>query len=148
MLTLPRRLLSVVALSGALLAGCGSSRGPSGDASHAANTLTRAFHALGVGDGGTVCSLATPAGQKTLASAVPGSTCPKVVALVSAHLTSKQKAALGSVRVKNVTVAGNLATVRAKDISSTQGSFTGFLSSKSAPTTLAKQSDGTWKISS
>lgn len=142
---LPRRLLSVLALGGALLAGCGSSSGLSGDASHAANTLTRAFHALGTGDGGTVCSLATAAGQKTLASAVPN--CPKVVALVSAHLTPKQKAALGSVRVKHVTVKGNLATVLAKDISSTQGSFKGFLSASSAPTRLSKQSDGTWKIS-
>ena len=147
MLTLPRCLLSVFALSGALLAGCGSSSRLSGDASHAANTLTRAFHALGSGDGGTLCSLATMAGQKALASAVPKSTCPQVVTLVSAHLTTKQKAALGSVKVKNVTVTGNLATVRAKDISSTQGSFKGFMSSKSAPTRLSKQSDGTWKIS-
>ncbi len=147
MLTLPRCLLSVVALSGALLDGCGSSSGLSADASHAANTLTRAFHALGMSDGATLCSLATPSGQRSLASAVPNSTCPKVVVLVSAHLTPKQKAALGSVQVKNVTVKGNLATVRAKDISSTRGSFKGFLNPKSSPTRLSKQSDGTWKIS-
>jgi hypothetical protein len=142
----PRRLLSVVVLSGALLAGCGSSSSLSADASHAANTLTKAFHALGTGDGGTLCSLATTAGQKALASAVPNSTCPKVVTLVSAHLTPNQKAALSSVHVKNVTVKGNLATVRARDIVSTHGSFKGFLSSKSPPTRLSKQSDGTWKI--
>ncbi len=146
MLTLPRRLFSVFVLSAVLLAGCGSSTGLSGDASHAANTLTRAFHALGTGDGGTVCSLATTAGQKSLASAVPHSTCAQVVTLVSAHLTTNQKAALRSVKVKNVSVKGNLATVRAKDISSAQGSFKGFLSAKSAPERLSKQSDGSWKI--
>ncbi|MGI9184996.1 MAG: hypothetical protein ACR2GZ_08530 [Solirubrobacteraceae bacterium] len=147
MLTLPRCLLSAVALSGGLLAGCGAKSGSTPDAAHAANTLTRAFHALGTGDGGTVCSLATVGGQKTLAAAVPNSTCPKVVALVSAHLTPKQKAALGSVQVTNITVKGNLAIVRAKDISSTRGSFKGFLDPKSSPTRLSKQADGTWKIS-
>ncbi|MGH2870030.1 MAG: hypothetical protein ACRDNK_20980 [Solirubrobacteraceae bacterium] len=146
MLTPPQRLLSVVGLSGALLAGCGSSSGLSSDASHAANTLTRAFHALATGDGATVCSLATAAGQQSLASAVPGSTCRKVVVLVSAHLTSQQKAALGSVQVKTVAVKGNLATVRAQDISSKQGSFKGFLNAKSASTRLSKQADGTWRI--
>ncbi|MGB9183499.1 MAG: hypothetical protein WCB67_05490 [Solirubrobacteraceae bacterium] len=146
MLTRPCGLFSVFVLSGVLLAGCGSSTGLSADASHAANTLTRAFHALGTGDGGTVCSLATTAGRKSLASAVPHSTCAQVVTLVSAHLTTKQKAALGSVKVRKVSVKGNLATVRAKDISSTQGSFKGFLSANSAPERLSKQSDGTWKI--
>ena len=147
MLTLPRRLLSVVVLSGVLVAGCGGSSAGNADSSHAAQALTRAFHALATGDGSTVCSLATAAGQKTLASAVPNSTCPKVVEIVSAHLTAKQKAALGSVQVKHVTVKGSEATVRAADISSAQGSFKGFLDPKSAPTKLTKQSDGTWKIS-
>ena len=147
MLAPPQRLLSFVVLSAAILAGCGQSSGLNGDASKAAQTLTKAFHALGTGDGATLCSLATPAGQKSLASAVPGSTCPKVVEIVSAHLTSKQKAALGSVQVKNVTVKGDQASVRSSDLSSTSGSFKGFLDPKSAPTKLSKQADGSWKIS-
>jgi hypothetical protein len=146
-LTLPRRLLLVVALSGAVLAGCGASSGQGAAASKVAQTLTRAFHALSSGDGATVCSLATAAGQKTLASAVPHSSCAKVVGIVSAHLTAKQKAALSSVQVKNVTVKGNQATVRAGDITSSSGSFKGFLDPHSSPTKLSKQSDGSWKIS-
>jgi len=127
-----------------MLAACGA--GSSADGSHAAQTLTRAFHALATGDGATICALATPAGQRSLASAVPGSSCAKVIKLVSAHLTSAQKAALGSVHIKNVSVTGRVATIRARDIVSRQGSLRGFLSAKSAPTRLRKQSDGTWKI--
>ena len=142
MLTPRRRLVAALVLSLAVAA-CG---GGSADASQAARTLTRAFHALATGDGATVCALATPGGQKSLAAAVPGSTCEKVVNLVSAHLTGSQKAALGSVQVKNISVHGRVATVRAADIASTHGSFRGFLSAKSAPTKLEKQSDGSWKI--
>ena len=138
-----RRVLPLLALSIALAA-CG---GQSADASHAAGTLTRAFHALASGDGATLCSLATSAGQKTLAAAVPNSSCEKVVNLVSAHLTVKQKAALASVHVNKITVTGDRATVRAADISSDHGSFKGFLEPGSAPTKLAKQADGSWKIS-
>ena len=142
MLTPRRRLFAALVLSLAVAA-CG---GGSADASRAAQTLTRAFHALATGDGATVCGLATPGGQKSLAAAVPGSTCEKVVNLVSAHLTSSQKAALGSVQVKNISVHGAVATVRAADIRSKHGSFRGFLSAKSAPTKLQKQSNGSWKI--
>ena len=126
------------------LAACGA--GSSADGSHAAQTLTQAFHALATGDGATICALATPAGQRSLASAVPGASCAKVISLVSAHLTASQKAALGSVHIKRVTVTGGEATIRATDIVSTHGSLRGFLSARSAPTRLRKQSDGTWKI--
>lgn len=139
-----RRLGAVIAIS-LLLAACGGAAS-SADGTHAAQTLTRAFHALASGDGATICGLATPAGQRALASAVPGASCAKVITLVSAHLTSSQKAALGSILVKNVTVNGREATVKAADIASGRGSLRGFLSSKSAPTRLRKQSDGSWKI--
>jgi hypothetical protein len=134
---------AVLALS-LMLAACGA--GSSADGSHAAQALTRAFHALASGDGPTICALATPAGQRSLASAVPGASCAKVISLVSAHLTASQKAALGSVHIKNVTVTGREATIRARDIVSSHGSLRGFLNAKSAPTRLRKQSDGTWKI--
>ncbi len=141
-----RRLGAILALS-LLLAACGSAGTiNTADGSHAAQTLIRAFHALAVGDGATICALATPAGQRSLAAAVPGSSCPKVITLVSAHLTSAQKAALASVRVKNVAIRGREATIKATDIVSSHGSLRGFLSAKSAPTRLRKQSDGSWKI--
>ncbi len=130
-----------------LLAACGSAGVTmTADGSRAAQTLTRAFHALAVGDGATICGLATPAGQRSLAAAVPGSSCPKVITLVSAHLTSAQKAALASVRIENVAVSGREATIKATDIVSRHGSLRGFLSAKSTPTRLRKQSDGSWKI--
>lgn len=134
---------AVLALS-LTLAACGASS--SADASHAAQTITRAFHALATGDGATICALATPAGQRSLASAVPGATCAKVISLVSAHLTAAQKAALASVHVTNVSVTGREATVKATDIAASHGSLRGFLSAKSPPTRLRKQSDGSWKI--
>lgn len=141
-----RGLGAVLTLS-LLLAACGgASAVNTADGSQAAKTLTRAFHALATGDGATICALATPAGQRSLAAAVPGSSCAKVVALVSAHLTSAQKAALASVRVKHVAVSGREATIKATDIVSSHGSLSGFLSAKSTPTRLRKQSDGSWKI--
>jgi len=141
-----RGLGAVLTLS-LLLAACGgASAVNTADGSQAAKTLTRAFHALATGDGATICALATPAGQRSLAAAVPGSSCAKVVALVSAHLTSAQKAALASVRVKHVAVSGREATIKATDIVSSHGSLSGFLSVKSTPTRLRKQSDGSWKI--
>ncbi|MEO8968968.1 MAG: hypothetical protein ABI355_15100 [Solirubrobacteraceae bacterium] len=142
-----RRLGALLTLS-LLLAACGGTGGGqvSADGSHAAQTLTRAFHALATGDGATICGLATPAGQRSLAAAVPGASCAKVIRLVSAHLTTAQRAALDSVRVKNVSVSGGEATIRATDIVSRHGSLRGFLSAKSAPTRLHKQSDGSWKI--
>ena len=129
-----------------MLAACGAGAGTSADGSRAAQTLTRAFHALATGDGATICALATPAGQRSLASAVHGASCAKVISLVSAHLTPAQKAALGSVHIRSVSVTGREATIRAGDIVSGRGSLRGFLSAKSAPTRLRRQSDGSWKI--
>ncbi len=143
----PWRPGAVLTLS-LLLAACGGAGSGllSADGSHAAQTLTRAFHALATGDGATICGLATPAGQRSLAAAVPGASCATLIRLVSAHLTTAQKAALDSVRVKDVSVSGGEATIRATDIVSRHGSLRGFLSAKSAPTRLRKQSDGSWKI--
>ena len=139
-----RRCRAVVLPLCLMLAACGAAG--SADGSHAAQALTRAFHALGTGDGATICALATPAGQRSLASAVPGASCAKVISLVSAHLTPAQKAALGSVHIRHVSVNGREATIRARDIVSSHGSLRGFLSPRSAPTRLRRQSDGSWKI--
>ncbi|MGI8506103.1 MAG: hypothetical protein ACR2MK_04745 [Solirubrobacteraceae bacterium] len=141
------RLLAALAVS-AILAACGgSSSNSSPDAAHVKQTITRAFHALATGDGATLCSLATADGQRALAAAAPHSTCAKVVALVGAHLTPSQKAALESVQVSKVTIDGDHATVKSSDLTVAHGSLKGFIDSGSAPTRLAKQSDGSWKIS-
>lgn len=139
------RLLAALAVS-ASLAACGGGSSSSSDVAKVKQTITRAFHALATGDGATLCSLATPAGQRALASAAPHSTCAKVVQLVSAHLTPSQKAALESVRVTKVTVSGNQAAVSNTDLTTAHGSLKGFINSRSAPTRLTKQPDGSWKI--
>jgi hypothetical protein len=142
------RLLAALAVSSALVA-CGgsSSSNSSADAANVKQTITKAFRALATGDGATLCSLATPEGQKTLAASLPHASCSDVVKLVSEHLSAQQKAGLESITIKKVQINGNQATVREADISSTQGTLKGFLASDSPPTKLTKESDGTWKLS-
>jgi hypothetical protein len=137
------RALAAAAVS-LTVVGCGSSG--SGDTGQVQQTVSKVLHALGSGDGATLCSLATKAGQADLAKA-GHSTCPKVVKRVSDQLSPAQKAALQSAKVGKVKVDGTHATVPASAITSSKGSLKGFLQSGSAPTQLTKQSDGTWKIS-
>jgi hypothetical protein len=134
-------------IAGAGLAGCGGGGSSSGDAAKVSNTVTRVLHALGHGDGATVCSLATTAGQRTLAQALPHSTCPKVVQLVGRHLSPAQRAGLESAKVGRVNISGGHASVPDTSITSPTGSLKGFLRAGAAPTKLTKQSDGSWKIS-
>jgi hypothetical protein len=143
-----RCLLAALALSAALTA-CGSSSGSGQDTAVAQvkQTLTRAFHALATGDGATLCSLATAQGRKTLAAALPKSSCASIIKLVTAHLSPSQKAALASVQIKRVTLNGGQASVSDRDITSAHGSLRGFIQPQSAPTVLSKQPDGSWKIS-
>jgi hypothetical protein len=139
------RLLAAVAVSAALAAcGGGSSNN---DAAQVKQTVSRAFRALATGDGATLCSLATAAGQQELASGLPHSTCAAVVKLVSEHLSPQQKAGLESVQVKNVVINGNHATVSDADLTSAHGTLKGFINPNSPPTKLTKQSDGSWKLS-
>jgi nitrous oxide reductase accessory protein NosL len=139
------RLLAAVVVS-AVLAACGGGSS-NNDAAQVKQTVTRAFRALATGDGATVCSLATPAGQKTLAAALPHSTCPTVIKLVSVHLSPQQKAGLESVQIKKVEVNGIHATVSDADLTSAHGTLKGFINPNSPPTKLTKQSDGSWKLS-
>jgi hypothetical protein len=142
------RLLAAVAVSAALAAcGGGGSSSNNNDAAQVKQTVSRAFSALATGDGATLCSLATPAGQKELASGLPHSTCPAVVKLVSEHLSPQQKAGLESVQVKKVVIDGNQATVSDADLTTARGTLKGFIDPKSPPTKLTKQSDGSWKLS-
>lgn len=144
--TLRDGLLAALAVS-VLIAGCGGGGSSGNDASKVEQTVTTAFHALAAGDGATLCGLATPAGQRTLASALPHSNCANVIKLVSLHLTAAEKAALQSVKIKKVTINGDHATVSDADLTSSRGSLKGFIRSGSAPTRLTRQSDGSWKLS-
>jgi hypothetical protein len=139
------RLLGAVAVS-AVLAACGGGSS-NNDAAQVKQTVTRAFRALATGDGATLCSLATPAGQKTLAAGLPHSTCAAVVKAVSVHLSPQQKAGLESVQIKKVVVNGIHATVSDADLTSVRGTLKGFINPNSPPTKLTKQSDGSWELS-
>jgi hypothetical protein len=129
------------------IVGCGSSGNSSADTTAVKQTVSRVLHALGSGDGTTVCALATKDGQAALAKAVPHSTCAQVVQLVGAHLSPTQKAGLESAKIGKVTLNGDHASVPDSSITSAKGSLKGFLESGSAPTQLTKQSDGSWRIS-
>jgi hypothetical protein len=128
-----------------VVAGCGGGGGSS-DAAKVKQTVTSAFIALATGNGSGFCSLATAAGQATLAKTVKGSTCAKVVTLVSEHLSAEQKTGLRNARVNKVTISGDHATVKNSDISTSKGTLKGFLAA-GAPTMLTKESDGSWKLS-
>lgn len=134
-----------VLLTGVGLVGCGGSSGSSADTTAVQQTVTKVLHGLGSGDGATVCSLATKDGQAALAKAIPHSTCPQVVDLVSAHLSSAQKQGLQNAKVGKVKIDGNHASVSDSAITTTKGTLKGFL--EGTPTKLTKQSDGSWKIS-
>ena len=127
-----------------VLAACG---GGASDTAMVRQTVTRALHALATGDGATLCSLATRSGQASLAGAVPGSSCARVIQLVSARLSPSLKSALTSVEVGSVTIHGDRASVPDTSLTSSHGSLQGFLQAGSAPTLLSRQPDGSWKIS-
>ncbi len=136
--------LGVIAVVG--LAGCGGGSS-SADRAKVSDTVSRVLHALGQGDGATVCSLTTESGQRTLARQVPHSTCAQVVKLVGEHLSPAQKAGLESAKVGKVDVKGSHASVPNSSITSPRGTLKGFLAAGAAPTRLTRQSDGSWKIS-
>jgi hypothetical protein len=140
-----KRVTLIFAVSlGLVAAGCGGSGGS--DSAKITHVVETAFHDVAAGNGTGFCSLATTAGQATLAKTVPGYTCAKVVNLVSQHLSSAQKAGLTHAHVKRASVNGSSATVSDADVTTTQGTLKGFLDGKT-PTRLSKQSDGSWKIS-
>ena len=138
--------MAAAAISAAVV-GCGGSSSSSADTAAVQQTVTKVMHALGSGDGKTVCALTTKDGQASLAKAIPHATCVQVVDLVSAHLTSAQKQGLQTAKVAKVNINGNKATVSDSAITSSKGSLKGFLQTGAAPTQLTKESDGSWKIS-
>jgi hypothetical protein len=129
-----------------LVVGCGGGAGVGGDRAKIEQTLQRDFTAIANGDGGTACALATPSGQAKLEKAVPGASCEQIVSLVAQRLPQRIKHALRTAQIKQVTIKGDTATVQDADITSTRGSFRGFLHPGSAPGVLKRQPDGTWKI--
>jgi hypothetical protein len=143
-IVIARRLAAALSVA-AIVTGCGGGGGSS-DIANIKQTVKSAFTALATGNGAGFCSLATASGQATLAKTLPGSTCAKVVTLVSEHLSAQQKTGLRNAQVNKVTVSGDHATVKNSDISTSKGTLKGFLS-PGAPTMLTKGSDGSWKLS-
>lgn len=145
-----RRLAAAAAPAvavGVLAAGCGTGDGASpADVAAVKSTVQRALADLARGDGRGFCSLATRAGQAKVAASATGYDCPRLVHAVAGHLSDEHRLALLHVRVTRVAVRGAKATVSDADITTTQGSLTGYLDDGGRPTTLARQPDGSWKI--
>jgi hypothetical protein len=141
------RRLGLLPLAVALLAGCGGSShsGNSADVAKVKQTITRALAALADGDGATACSLATPTGQATLEKLVGASSCQAAIDSLAGQLPASIKAGLKNVTVKKVSITGTTASVKNSDITAPQANI-GAL--PLPPTTLVKQSDGSWKLNS
>jgi hypothetical protein len=140
-------LVAVVAVLVALGAtGCGGSDPHA--IVHVKQTVRAALAAVAAGNGPAFCDLATPHVQATLAATDPGSSCADVVDRLGDQLSAEVKLGMSTAVVHDVVVLGDRATVHAADISSTQGVLSGFLEPQAPPTTLTRQRDGQWKISS
>jgi hypothetical protein len=139
-------VVAIVAVAVALAACGGASRSRAADVARVKQVVHRALADLAAGDGRDFCGLATPAGQAALGRALPGYTCVALVVRLSRQLTPAERTGLAHAQARKVTIDGGRATVRDADIVATRGTLTGFLSADSAPTTLARQSDGSWKI--
>lgn len=143
-----RRLPLAAAMSlSAIAAGCGGSSGAGvAETAKVKQTVRAALADLARGDGQAFCALATPAGQAKLARTLPGYSCAQLVAYVGGHLPPAGKEGLLHAQVQRVTISGATARVRSADITATQGSLKGLLNDGGRPTTLIRQSDGSWKI--
>jgi hypothetical protein len=139
------RLAGVLAVAVLGLAGCGGG-GANADAAKVKQTVERALAALADGNGPAFCALATTGAQAELARTTPGASCADVVRRISNQLSDQVRLGLRHARVGKVTLAGGHASIRAGDITATQGTVKGFLQASAAPTKLTRQSDGTWKI--
>jgi hypothetical protein len=145
-----RRLSPAAALSLSVVAvGCGGGgAGAMAQTAQVKQTVRAALADLARGDGRAFCALATPAGQAKLAGTLPGYDCAKLVAYVGDHLSPAAKQGLLHAQVRRVTIAGATARVLSADIIATEGSLKGVLNDNGKPTTLIRQSNGSWKINS
>ena len=129
------------------VAACGGTTGGrAADVSRVKAVVHRALADLAAGDGPGFCGLATSAGQAALGTTLPGYTCAELVVRVSRQLTPAERTGLAHAHARRVTITEGRATVRDVDIVAGRGTLAGFLSADSAPTTLSRQSDGSWKI--
>jgi hypothetical protein len=139
------RLAVVLAIAVLVLAGCGGG-GADADAAKVKGTVQRALTALADGNGRAFCALASAAAQAELARTTPGASCAGVVRRISHQLSDQVKLGLRHARVGKVSLSGDHASIRAGDITSTRGTVKGFLQASAAPTRLARQTNGSWKI--
>jgi hypothetical protein len=143
-----RRATPLAALAGALaLAACGGGGGHgASDAAKVKQTVQKALAALANHDGAGFCALTTKAAEDELAKTSPGATCTQVVGRISDQLSDDVRVGLRHAQIGKVTFHGDRASIRAGQITATQGTLKGFLQASAPPTNLARQSDGTWKI--
>jgi hypothetical protein len=143
-----RRLPLAAAISlSAIVAGCGGGSGAGvAQTAKVKQTVRTALADLARSDGRAFCALATPTGRATLAGTLPGYNCAKLVAYVGDHLSPAAKEGLLHAQVRRVTISGATARVLSADITATEGSLKGLLDDHGKPTTLIRQSDGSWKI--
>jgi hypothetical protein len=140
-----RRTLTVL-VAGIVVTACGGSGVRASDEQKVKQTVIQDMAAVADGDGATACSLATQSGRAQLERAVPGKTCEQIVALFSARLPNSAKDGLRTAHISKVNIRGNTATVPNSAITSTRGDLHGYTDS-GPPVALAKQPDGSWKIS-
>lgn len=140
------RLAAAVGVGLAAAACGGGTSAAARDAAQVKRTVQQALADLANGDGSGFCALATRAGRAKLAGTLHGYSCAGIVDLVGGHLSASTRTGLLHAKVTRVTVHGRTAMVLAADITSTEGSLTGFLNDGGKPTTLVKQADGSWKI--
>jgi ketosteroid isomerase-like protein len=146
------RIAAVATLAGLVIASCGGGDGGGSSQDEAAvkQTVEQFLHAVASGDGATACSLATPEGQARLVEQAgqAGANCTQVVASVSVGFAPVTRDGLATATVTKVGFDGDTATVADEDIASSQGDLGAFLDPDSPPIVLAKQLDGTWKLTS
>lgn len=140
-----RVLLTAALITGLAAGGCGGGSG-SAQTAQVKQTVRRALADLARVDGRSFCALATGSGRAKLARTLPGYSCPQLIDFVGGHLSPDAKTGLLHAQVRAVHIRGSVATVAASDITAPNGSLKGFLASKSKPTRLVRQADGSWKI--
>ncbi len=136
-------VLILAVAGGSILAGCASSNGP--EVTKVDQTVQRELADLAAGDGAGACALATPSGR-TLLAAGTHDRCVDAINLISQSLAPQVKLGLRTAVVRKVTINAGTATVSPADITSTQGSLSGFLDPSAAPTVLTEQPDGSWLL--
>jgi hypothetical protein len=141
--------LAAVALSLLTLAGCSKS---DSDEAKVKSVVSGFFSDLGAGRGSEACSALTGsatrlAGLIAQVANAPA-TCPEAVKVLDGQLSSDEKDALKNVKVKQVTVSGEEATIAPTDVEFSVNGKSSLLSNVKSGSTHLTKASGSWKIDS